>query len=99
MKKQRYKTWWELHRRVAKGESLSDKERHAYEAGRAELEAEEWAGLRQHSPDLRSLQTRLRKLTRRNQKLVRQEAELRERAVELERQYLALTGEKLGLEV
>jgi phage shock protein A len=99
MDEQQYQTWWTLHRRVAKGESLSAEERRVYEVGRRALEAEEWASLRQAAADLRPLQERLRELTAHNQQLAQQEAALRERAAELEQHYLALTGEKLGLEV
>ena len=99
MDEKQYKAWWTLHRRVATGELLSEEESRIYEAGRAELEAEEWASLRTASVALRPLQERLRELIAHNQSLTQQEAALRERAAELEHQYLELTGEPLGLEV
>ena len=99
MDEQQHEIWWELHRRVSKGETLSDEDNQIYQAGRAELEAEEWASLPKASEAVRPLQERLRELIARNQNLVRQEATLRQRATELEQRYLALTGEPLGIEV
>lgn len=52
MNEQRYQAWWLLHRRAAKGETLSAEEQRDYEAGRAELEAEEWASLKMAPADL-----------------------------------------------
>ena len=99
MDEARQKVWWALHRRVSKGETLSDADNQIYQAGRAELEAEEWAGLRPAAEALRPLQERLRTLIVRNQQLARQETSLRQRATDLEKQYAALTGEPLGIEV
>lgn len=99
MDEQQHKIWWKLHRRVSKGETLSDEENQLYHAGRTELEAEEWASLPATAEALRPLQERLRELIARNQKLAQQEAILRQRTTELEKQYLSLTGEPLGTEV
>jgi hypothetical protein len=99
MDEQRHKIWWALHRRVSKGETLSEAESRIYQAGRAELEAEEQAGMSVTAEALRPLQARLRELIARNQKLAGQEMALRQRATELEKQYLALTGDPLGIEV
>lgn len=41
MEEKQYKIWWELHRRMAKGETLSEEENEVYQAGLAEMEAEE----------------------------------------------------------
>jgi hypothetical protein len=43
MEEQTYREWWPLHLRVARGESLSEPERQAYEAGLHELQGEESA--------------------------------------------------------
>ena len=59
MDEQRYQAWWLLHRRVVTGEALSTKEQHDYEAGRTELESEEWNNLRITPAELRSTQARL----------------------------------------
>jgi serine phosphatase RsbU (regulator of sigma subunit) len=99
MDEQQYKAWWQLHRRAAVGEPLSDEEERAYQAGLAALEAEEWAELRPATELLRPLQEQLRELTAHNQQLAQEEAALRARAAELERNYRAVTGEPLGLEI
>ncbi|MGH9842480.1 MAG: hypothetical protein ACREEM_27370 [Blastocatellia bacterium] len=99
MDEQQYKAWWPLHLRVALGERLSDEEQRFYEAGRAELQAEERAELRQDVTELRALQAQLQALAARDQELAREEMHLREQAARLERQYLAVTGKPLGLEI
>jgi len=99
MDEQQYKAWWPLHLRVALGEALSAEEQRLYEAGRAELQAEEQAELRHDVTELRAVQAQFRELTARDQELARQETLLREQAARLERQYLALTGKSLGFEV
>ncbi len=99
MDERQYKVWWQLHRRTAVGEPLSDEEERAYQAGLAELEAEEWAERPPLAELLRPLQEQLRTLTARNQQLAQEEAALRAQAAELERNYRALTGEPLGLEL
>jgi chromosome segregation ATPase len=63
------------------------------------LEAEEWVELRPATELLRPLQEQLRELTAHNQQLAQEEAALRARAAELERNYRAVTGEPLGLEI
>lgn len=99
MDEEQYKAWWPLHLRVALGEALSEEEQGLYEAGRAELQAEEQAELRHEVTELRALQAQLRELTARDQELAREETLLREQATRLERQYLVVTGKPLGLEV
>lgn len=99
MDEQQYKIWWQLHRRAAVGERLPDEDAGAYQAGLATLEAEEWAERRPATELLRPLQEQWRALTARNQQLAQEEAALRAQATELERNYLALTGEPLGLEI
>ena len=99
MDEKRYRFWWLLHRRVVMGEELQAAEQRDYQAGRAELEAEEWRDLRVPLTELRSAQARLRDLTLRNQQLTEEESALRRQASELEERYAALTGEELGLGV
>ena len=99
MEENLYQAWWQLHRRVAVGEQLSDEEQRDYQSGLAELEAEELAALRLAADEWQALRAQWRALTARRQELARQESLLRERAAELERRYLALTNEPIGLEV
>ena len=99
MNEQQYNAWWQLHRRAAVGEPLSDEERRAYQTGLTELEAEEWAALRPAAETLRPLQEQLRASAARQQQLAREEATVRAQLAELERNYQAVTGEPLGLEI
>ncbi|HWQ31865.1 MAG TPA: hypothetical protein VNQ79_03190 [Blastocatellia bacterium] len=98
MNEQQYQTWWQLHRRAALGEPLSEEEGRICKAGLAEMEAGEWAHLRPAAVVLQPLQQRWRELTALNRELAEQEAGLREQAAQLEQQYLALTGERISLE-
>ncbi len=99
MNEQQYRIWWQLHRRVAVGEQLSEEEQRAYQSGLAELEAEEMAALSSADDEWQALREQWGELAMRRQELARQEAALRVRATELERQYLALTHYPIGLEI
>lgn len=99
MDENRYQAWWPLHLRAALGETLSAEEQRVYEAGCAELQAEEKAERRRDVTELRALLAQLREMTARDRELAQQEALLRQQAAQLEQRYLALTGEPLGLEV
>ena len=81
------------------GEKLSEEENKVYQAGLAEIEAEEWNDLVKSSEIFRSLQERWRALAERNQWLTDEEDKLRAMAAQLEQRYLELTGEKLFLGV
>ena len=98
MTEQQYQIWWQLHRRFAKGEVLSEIELREYKKGRKELETEEQGEQRGMLPGISLWQERWQELGRRAQKLAQQDANLRQQATLLEDQYLALTGEKLCLE-
>jgi len=99
MNEQQYRIWWQLHRRVAVGEQLSEEEQRAYQSGLAELEAEEMAALSSADDEWQALREQWGEVAMRRQELARQEAALRVRATELERQYLALTHYPIGLEI
>lgn len=99
MEEKQYRVWWELHRRVAKGETLSEEEKDVYQAGLAKMEAEEWRDMVKSSAVFQSLQEKWRVLDERNQQLAEEEDELRALAAQLEQRYLELTGEKLFLGV
>lgn len=99
MDETQYQAWWQLHRRVAVGETLSEQEQGAYQQGLAELEAAEWVALQPTADLLRPLQKQLQEISARNRQLAQEEAVLRARAADLEQNYLALTGEPLGLEI
>jgi len=99
MNEQQYKAWWQLHRRVAVGEQLSDEERRIYQSGLAELEAEEMGTLHPADDEWQALRAQWVELAARRRELARQEEALRARAAELESQYLALTHYPIGLEI
>ncbi len=99
MEEKEYQIWWPLHLRVAKGEVLSEDERRIYETNLAALESEELAAFGRSSTDWREWQQRWRELNQRHQQLAQLESSLRRQSAQLEEQYLALTGEPLGLEV
>jgi microcompartment protein CcmL/EutN len=86
-------------RAIGAGNQLSDEEARTYQAGLAELEAEEWAERRPAMERLRPLQEQLREISARNQQLAQEETALRVLIAELERNDLAVTGEPLGLEL
>jgi DNA repair ATPase RecN len=98
MDDKQYRVWWNLHRPVATGETLTKEESHAYQAGGEELDTEEWVSLRTAWAALQPLRKRLRELTAQNKELARQETVLRQQVAELEHQYLLITGEPLGIE-
>lgn len=99
MDETRYKAWWQLHRRVAVGETLSNDEQRDYQSGLAELEAEERLPPSSLESEWQTLRAQFRELTARKQELIRQETQLQQYAAELERRYLAVTGEPLLIEV
>ena len=98
MTQQQYQIWWQLHRRFAKGEVLSETEFREYKHGRKELETEEQREQQGMLHTISLWQERWQELNGRAQNLARQDAALRQQATLLEDQYLALTGEKLCLE-
>lgn len=99
MDEKQYQSWWQLHLRSALGETLTAEEDRVYRAGLAELEAEEQAERMPDSAAARVLQTRVKELTTRTVELAQQENLLRQQAAQLEARYLAVTGERLSLEV
>lgn len=89
MEEKEYQIWWQLHRRAAKGETLSAAESQLYEAGLAALEAEEMAASSSSAPDWQTWQARWRELKQHDQQLAQQEAALRQQAAQLEQRYLS----------
>lgn len=67
-----YQRWWELHLRIARGESLSAEERAVYDTTRRELEDNELVPLqvaKQAREELRGLEAERRRLEVRRQEL------------------------------
>jgi hypothetical protein len=74
MDEKAYRTWWELHLRVARGESLNPEEVAAYEVGLKQLHQEESlsdkvATLRQLRANVVTLETEQERLQARRNKL------------------------------
>lgn len=99
MDEKQYQSWWQLHLRAALGETLSAEEDRSYRSGLAELEAEEQSEWTPDSSTARTLQNRVKELTTRTAELAQQEDSLRQQSAQLEARYLAVTGERLSLEV
>jgi len=70
MNEQQYKIWWQLHRRVAVGEQLSEEEQRAYQSGLAELEAEEMAALSPADDEWQALREQWEELALRRLRLL-----------------------------
>lgn len=99
MDEKQYQSWWQLHLRAALGETLTAEEDRKYRAGLAELEAKEQSEWMPDPAAARALQTRVKELMTRTAELAQQEDLLRQQTAQLEARYLAVTGERLSLEV
>lgn len=94
-----YEIWWQLHLRVATGETLATEEEQIYLAGLAFLEREETAQpSRADANLLRSLRGRIQTLMQLQDKLQLQSARLDEKIEELERTYRQMTGLDLSVD-
>ena len=92
-----YEGWWQLHLRVAKGETLSAQEQESYASGLNQLEAFEPIQLQPEVLNpLRQLRTQWQSLSKTQHHLLAQSAELDKRIVELERIYQQVTGYELA---
>lgn len=91
-----YQHWWQLHLRVARGESLGPKEQSSYDAGRRELEREErlleTTEARESREQLAALEAEHAALETRRQQLDTEIAELEARLRDQTRQYLGVEG-------
>lgn len=83
--------WWQLHIRAAKGESLSAGEQAVYEAGLAELDAEEQLLWQDANLDL------LRRLKAEVERLEATHAQLQATSQRLDRRIWTLEGAYMGL--
>ena len=99
MENARYQRWWQLHLRVARGETLNPAERAEYEAGLAVLDREEEEQFKPGSvTTLRKLRAQVEQLRRVHAELLAKSARLDEQIIALERAYRALTGYELASE-
>ncbi len=94
MTEREYKEWWQLHVRVARGETLLPEEQARYEAGTKELDANEQYPSTLES--LRAMRTRIAELKVEEERLLAQQRALDERIAELEARYYAQTGQSVA---
>ena len=95
-----YEVWWQLHLRVATGETLDAEENQVYQAGLELLQREEATQLSSADVSLlRSLRARMQTLTQLQNNLLQQSANLDEQIEKLERAYQQLTGLDLAVDV
>jgi hypothetical protein len=94
-----YKRWWQLHLRMAKGETLTPAEQAEYDAGVEILDTEE---KEQFEPNkvtvLRQLRAQVEGLQTTHAQLTAESARLDKRIAALEKAYQALTGYQLATE-
>ncbi len=86
-----YQQWWQLHIRAARGESLSAGEQAIYEAGMAELDAEERLLWEDANLDL------LRRLKAEVERLEAAHAQFQARSQRLDRRIWMLEGAYMGI--
>jgi hypothetical protein len=92
-----YDRWWQLHLRVAKGESLSPKEEAEYDTGLEVLDREE-KGLFNASglSTLRRLRAQVKQSQTTYLQLVEESTQLDQEIILLEKAYQSLTGYELA---
>jgi predicted nucleic acid-binding Zn-ribbon protein len=90
-----YQRWWQLHLRLARGQSLSADEQSAYDAGRRALEQDE---LLRETAEARQLRAQLAALESEHGELQRRRAQLEGEIAELEARLSEQTREFLGVE-
>ena len=86
-----YARWWSLHARAARGENLDTAERAAYEAGLANLDADEKIAWGDDAVTL------LRQLRSEVERLEQAHAQLQARSQQLDRQIWTLEGAYMSL--
>lgn len=89
-----YETWWALHLRVAKGESLSEQETTDYESGLNHLEGQP-AGDEEALIYLRSLRSAISRATALHADLTARSVALDSEIAVLESAYQQKTGQRL----
>ncbi len=91
-----YERWWQLHIRVARGESLTSAENRAYEVGRLELEKTEGFGelaaAKQAREQLVALDAERDRLEQRRKQLDSEIVALKSSLSGLARQFLGVKG-------
>ena len=96
MDEEEYQRWWQLHLRVARGETLDPAEEAEYNAGLETLDQEEKAQFDQNGlTRLRRLRAQVEQLRATHSQLLAKSARLDEQIAALEGAYRSLTGHEL----
>ena len=93
MDEKTYERWWQLHLRVAKGETLLAEEKVEYETGSALMDSLDEEGKRIQENDqlrLEKLRSYIDQLETRNQELIQKNKELDKKIKRLEKAYRAV---------
>ncbi len=93
-----YERWWQLHLRVARGETLSAPEQVVYQAGLDPLDHEEAQGEPEGLVALRTLRAQIERQTAVHAQRVGRSAQLDPQIAALERTYQQLTGYDLAVD-
>jgi len=94
-----YQHWWQLHLRIAKGESLAPQEREVYQTGLDLLDREEATQLNAVALNtLRILRSQVQRLNQIHANLSLQSLQLSEKIDVLELAYKQLTGYELAVD-
>lgn len=92
-----YERWWQLHLRIAKGESLSPKEKAEYDTGLQVLDQEEKGQFNANGlSTLRRLRTQVKQLQATHLQLMEESIQLDQEIILLEKAYQSLTGYELA---
>ncbi len=90
-----YQTWWKLHVRVARGETLNPQEQEAYEEGLKQLDAEE--NIDHNIDALRKMRESLSELETERVQMQERHAELAAKIAVLEASLSERTRQLLGI--
>ena len=97
MDEAQYCRWWQLHLRVARGETLDPAEQVEYDAGLEALDREEQEQFKTDDlTRLRRLRTQVDQLRKTHDQLLAKSARLDEQIAALEKAYRSLTGFELA---
>jgi hypothetical protein len=93
-----YERWWQLHLRVARGETLSAQEQTTYEAGLDRFDREETSFEPEGLAELRILRAQIDQLIAAHAQLSGRSAQLDRHIATLEKVYQQLTGYELAMD-
>ena len=98
MKSSEYDLWWQLHLRVARGETLSAEEQADYQTGLDRLDLEEAQIEPEDVSALRAARAQIEKQTAVHTQMLVRRAQLERQIAALESAYQQLTGRNLAMD-